>query len=103
MDLAEGRVAASQQVEALATLGVGLDGLLEELYGRQLPVRLLPERVNGVVHPSQLALDVGAQVVGQLRLLEQVLVGLARTPMLVLKLVQVCYVELDCGEERGSG
>lgn len=80
----KGRITPAEKVQTLATLGVRFYGLLEELHGRQLPVRLLSQTLNSVVHPSQLALYVRTQVVGQVRLLQQVLVGFPRRLVLVL-------------------
>lgn len=53
--------AAAEQVERLARARFRLDRLLQTVDGEPLPLHLVAEQLNGVVHPSQLPVDVGLQ------------------------------------------
>lgn len=93
MHFPKGRVTPTQKVQTLAAFRVGLYGLLQVLDCGQLPIGLLSKTVNSVVHPSQLALDIGPQVVWQFLFLQEGLVGLTCCSVLILELVQMSNME----------
>lgn len=89
----------TQQVQRLTGLGISLDRLLQTVYGERVALSLLAERLNAMVHPSQLAVDVGLQLGRQLFFGQQQFVGFLGGFVFGLRLMQMSDVKADCAGE----
>lgn len=61
---ADARKTTSQQIQRLSRFGVRVNGLLQAVYGEGVALTFLTQRLNAMVHPSELSVDVRFQGAG---------------------------------------